>query len=297
MAKKHFIHGTLALGCLLAITSCGEDRRMTAGSNPDQINDYVLVWSDEFNQDGRPNPNNWNFEQGFVRNEELQWYQPDNARCQEGRLIIEGRRERVQNPRYVPGGRSWRQSREYAEYSSACLKTSGLHAWTFGRFEIRGRIDTRPGLWPAFWTLGSARGWPGCGEIDIMEYYRGMLLANACWDGGQRASPAWDDSKKPIGEFTDPDWSKKFHVWRMDWDEAFIRLYMDDLLLNMIDLSETINKDGKGANPFHEPHYLLLNLAIGGMQGGDPSQTEFPARFEVDYVRVYQKPPSPIPAK
>lgn len=256
----------------------------------DQHSDYVLVWSDEFNRDGRPDPNNWTYEHGFVRNEELQWYQPENARCEGGLLIIEGRRQRVENPRYEPGHRSWKRSRPRADYTSACLKTSGLHAWKFGRFEMRGRIDTRPGLWPAFWTLGMARGWPGCGEIDIMEYYRGLLLANACWDGGG-GNPAWDDLKKPLDEFGDPDWSKKFHIWRMDWDEKFIRLYVDDLLLNTVELSKTINPNGQGTNPFHEPHYILLNLAIGGAQGGDPSQTEFPARFEVDYVRVFQKRP------
>ncbi len=262
------------------------------GPETEKNSDYVLIWSDEFNKDGQPDPNNWTYEHGFVRNEELQWYQPDTARCEGGALMIEGRLERVANPRYEPDHRSWKRSREMAEYTSACLKTSGLHSWKFGRFEMRGRIDTRPGLWPAFWTLGSARGWPGCGEIDIMEYYRSILLANACWDGGQGIGPAWDDLKKPIQEFGDPDWSKKFHIWRMDWDEKCIRLYVDDLPLNTIDLSKTINQDGQGANPFQEPHYILLNLAIGGTQGGDPSQTEFPARFEVDYVRVYQKPAS-----
>jgi beta-glucanase (GH16 family) len=76
----------------------------------------------------------------------------------------------------------------------------------------------------------------------------------------------------------------------MDWDKDQIGLYVDDQLLNTIDLSKTINGDAAKANPFHEPHYILLNLAIGGASGGDPSQTPFPARFEVDYVRVYQKP-------
>jgi beta-glucanase (GH16 family) len=84
-------------------------------------------------------------------------------------------------------------------------------------------------------------------------------------------------------------WSKRFHLWRMDWDERSIRLYVDGLLLNTTDLSETINGDAEGKNPFHQPHYMILNLAIGGMNGGDPSSTPFPTRFEVDYVRVYQR--------
>jgi len=262
-----------------------------AGVAQTEMPGYKLVWADEFNKEGRPDPNNWVYEQGFVRNEELQWYQPENATCRDGMLAIEARRERKPNPDYDLNNRSWRRSRPFIEYTSTCIKTVGRQSWTFGRFEMRGRIDTRPGMWPAFWTLGSARGWPGCGEIDIMEYYRGMLLANACWAGERRWSSVWDDLKKPITEFTDPDWSSKFHVWRMDWDKESIKLYVDDELLNTIDLSKTINGTSDKANPFHEPHYLLLNLAIGGTNGGDPSKTEFPARFEIDYVRVYQRGP------
>jgi beta-glucanase (GH16 family) len=251
--------------------------------------EYTLVWSDEFEKNGRPDPRNWTYERGFVRNEELQWYQRDNAHCKNGLLIIEARRERVANPRYRPASRSWRRSRKHAEYTSACVLTKGLHAWKYGRFEIRGRIDTRLGLWPAFWTLGSARPWPGCGEIDIMEYYRGMLLANACWASGRRWRPVWDDVRKPLADFADSKWSSRFHVWRMDWDKDRIKLYVDGVLLNEVDLTKTVNQDREGANPFHEPHYILLNLAIGGTNGGDPWTTRFPARFEVDYVRVYQR--------
>jgi beta-glucanase (GH16 family) len=248
-----------------------------------------LVWADEFNADGRPDANNWAYEHGFVRNRELQWYQPENARCENGLLIIEARRRWRENPRHDPNSNDWRHTRRYAEYTSACLKTRGLHSWRFGRFAMRGRIDTRAGMWPAFWTLGTARSWPGCGEIDIMEYYRGTLLANACWASEKRWVPIWDDLKKPITEFGDPDWSSKFHIWRMDWDRDAIRLYVDDELLNTIDLTKTINQTPDRANPFHEPHYILLNLAIGGTNGGDPSGTEFPARLEIDYVRVYQQ--------
>lgn len=156
---------------------------------------------------------------------------------------------------------------------------------------MKGRIDTRAGLWPAFWTLGIEGQWPSNGEIDIMEYYRGLLLANVAWASGRRWVAIWDDVKKPLTDFNDPAWSSKFHVWRMDWDEKSIRLYVDDLLLNSTDLSQTVNQDAAGKNPFHQPHYILLNLAIGGTNGGDPSTTEFPARFEIDYVRIYQQEP------
>jgi beta-glucanase (GH16 family) len=250
---------------------------------------WKLVWADEFNVDGRPNPAKWTYERGFVRNEELQWYQPENARCEGGLLIIEGKREQKPNPGYKPGSTQWRETRPTIDYTAASLITRGLHSFQYGRFEMRGRIDTRPGLWPAFWTLGVQGEWPANGEIDIMEYYRGMLLANAAWGSGVRYKAVWDDLKKPITEFNDPQWSQNFHVWRMDWDEQWIRLYVDDELLNEVELEGTYNQDAEKKNPFRQPHYLLLNLAIGGMNGGDPAETTFPSRFEVDYVRVYQR--------
>lgn len=250
---------------------------------------YQLVWADEFDKDGPPDPKNWVHESGFVRNEELQWYQPDNARCKDGLLVIEARRERRPNPNYDPDAKDWKRSRERIEYTSSSLATRGRHHWQYGRFEMRGRIDTRPGLWPAFWTLGINGEWPRNGEVDIMEYYRGKLLANVAWGTDRRWVAKWDSSAKPIFEFDDPNWSDKFHVWRMDWDENSIRLYVDDLLLNETDLRQTFNTDEEKKNPFRQPQYLMLNLAVGGMNGGDPSKTRFPARFEVDYVRVYQK--------
>jgi beta-glucanase (GH16 family) len=292
------------LAVCIALTS------VFAAAAQESADEYKLVWADEFDVDGPPDPKNWTYERGFVRNEELQFYRPENARCAGGMLIIEGRRERVPNPRYQEGARGWQRSREFAEYTSACLITRGLHEWKYGRFELRAKIDTRPGLWPAWWTLGTARGWPGGGEIDIMEYYRGDLLANVAWLGPQgsgaffgsekkgpdplppprRNQPRWDAVKKPVRNFADPQWPDKFHVWRMDWDARQIKLYVDEQLLNVTELDGTINGNAEAANPFHEPHYMLLNLAIGGRMGGDPSQTEFPARLEVDYVRVYQRP-------
>jgi beta-glucanase (GH16 family) len=263
-----------------------------AVSKPDSSSaGWKLVWADEFDKDGRPDPQNWNYEVGFVRNKELQWYEPDNAWCEGGLLIIEGHRERKRNPNYEPNGKDWKASREYADYTSASLITRRRHQWQYGRFEMRGRIDTRPGLWPAFWALGVQGEWPSNGEIDIMEYYRGMLLANVAWGTQKREVAEWDSVKKPVTEFKDPDWSRKFHVWRMDWDAKVIRLYVDEILLNTTDLKNTSNKDRDGKNPFHQAHYLILNLAIGGTSGGDPATTDFPARLEVDYVRVYQKQP------
>lgn len=275
----------------LATSAFGQTAIAEPAASPDAKSSdasYTLVWSDEFDVDGHPDPDNWGFERGFVRNDELQWYQPENARCVDGLLVIEGRREQVENPRYDPESRDWRRKRAVSEYTSASLRTLRRHDWLYGRFEMRARIDTRPGLWPAFWTLGSARGWPGCGEVDIMEYYDGKLLANAAWRGRRRSSK-WDTVEKPLDDFGNDQWANEFHVWRMDWDEHHIELLVDKQLLNTVDLTSTINEDSERANPFHEPHYIVVNLAIGGTRGGDPSQTEFPSRYEIDYVRVYQR--------
>lgn len=252
---------------------------------------YKLVWSDEFNRDGAPDSANWSYEQGFVRNEELQWYQPANARCENGILIIEARREERPNPNYVADSKDWRRNRPTITYTSACLRTAKLHTWKYGRFEMRGRIDIDPGCWPAWWALGVEGRWPANGEIDMMEFYRGKLLANiACQGANGKAQ--WFSRTRPVdslGTGGAKAWSSQFHVWRMDWSEESIELYVDDLLLNKVPLSSLVNKDGSSFEPFKQPEYMLLNLAIGGQSGGNPDASPFPRRFEVDYVRVYQK--------
>src|SRR5436309_12542342 len=84
----------------------------------------------------------------------------------------------------------------------------GLHSWKYGRFEMRGRIDTRPGLWPAFWTSGVEKPWPRNGEVDIMEFYKGQLLANLIWAGPGRSQQSVT-KRKPVASFEDPNWAKK----------------------------------------------------------------------------------------
>ncbi|TLX71393.1 glycosyl hydrolase family protein [Labilibacter sediminis] len=252
---------------------------------------YKLLWSDEFNTVGKPNPEYWSYENGFVRNHELQWYQSDNANIKEGALVIEGRREQVKNTNYKKDSKNWRHNWEFAEYTSSCIKTKDKFSFQYGIMEVRARIDTSMGMWPAIWTLGVENRWPSNGEVDQLEYYRfegeAKILANACW-AGENMKPVWDSEKIPFKNFIakEHDWVDKFHVWKMDWTKDYIRLYLDDVLLNEIDLSKTINADG--TNPFHQPQYILLNLALGS-NGGDPTNTTFPRKYEVDYVRVYQK--------
>lgn len=256
-----------------------------AGQASDE-GEYRLVWADEFDRPGPPDPESWTYERGFVRNQELQWYQPENARVENGMLVIEARRESRPNPMHEPGSDRWSRARDSIQYTSASVTTRGLRSWRYGRFEMRARIDVRPGMWPAFWALGTSGGWPANGEVDIMEYYRGMILANVAWAREDPRTAFWDDVRVPLSDFPD-GWADEFHVWRMDWTPESIELYVDDRLLNRTDLSETVNYDGR--NPFHEPLYLILNLAVGGTNGGDPTGTEFPGRYEIDYVRVYQR--------
>jgi beta-glucanase (GH16 family) len=269
-------------------TTSSMPSRSEEQATPKDYPGYTLVWHDEFEQDGRPDPANWTFETGFVRNQELQWYQPENCWCENGFLIIEARREQKPNPHYRPGSTDWKRDRPNIEYTSANLNTQGLHSWKYGRFEMRARIDIDNGLWPAFWTKGVAGRWPDCGEIDIMEFYRSMLLANVGWGSDEAGKAKWSTVKKPIADFGGHEWSKKFHVWRMDWDPDNLNLYVDGQLMNSVNLANTVNPDD-GTNPFHQPEFILLNLAIGGTSGGDPAQTKFPRRYMIDYIRVYQK--------
>ncbi|UEG51669.1 glycoside hydrolase family 16 protein [Mucilaginibacter daejeonensis] len=255
---------------------------------PDTAGGYRLVWADEFDRNGMPDSTNWGYERGFERNEELQWYQPDNAWCENGRLIIEARRETKANPRYEANNTEWRKNRKEANYTSSSLRTRGKRSWQYGRFVMRGKIDISNGMWPAWWTLGVKGHWPATGEIDIMEYYRKKVLANmVCL--GPEYKDEWYSRTRNIDSLGGERWASQFHIWRMDWSEKAVALYVDDMLMISVETDKLVNKDGTGINPFKQPHYMLLNLAIGGQQGGDPSKTKFPKRFEIDYVRVYQK--------
>jgi beta-glucanase (GH16 family) len=259
---------------------------------PKQISGMTLVWNDEFNTDGKPNTSNWKYETGFVRNQELQWYQSDNATCKNGLLVIEGRKQQIKNPNFVSGSTDWKLNRQYAEYTSASINSSGLKSFMFGHFEIRARINTSKGSWPAIWTLGNSGEWPSNGEIDILEFYLiggvQSILANFAWGTSTRWVAKWDGADKPLSTFTSKDsqWVEKFHLWTMDWNKDTIRLSLDGTLMNETLVNQTINSDG--SNPFLQAHYILLNLALGG-NGGDPAGSTFPIPYEVDYVRVYQK--------
>jgi len=269
--------GGTGAGGASGVDACGRPSAVTV---PDGYT--KLVWHDEFDVDGAPSSANWGYEQGFVRNEELQWYQPDNATVANGMLTITARRETKANPNYKSGSSDWKTSRQNADYTSTSMTTSGKQSWQYGRFEMCAKIPISSGMWPAWWTLGVSGEWPSNGEIDIMEFYKGKILANVACGTSTEWQAKWDSATKSV----DATWAAKFHVWRMDWDSTQINLYVDDTLMNTAKLSDMLNSDGK--SPFMQKAYMIVNLAIGGQNGGDPSGTTFPQVYQIDNLRVFQ---------
>jgi beta-glucanase (GH16 family) len=269
------------------------------------LNGMKLVWNDEFNGTGAPDNEKWSFENGFVRNQELQWYQAGNAECMNGTLVITGKKEKVKNPNYQAGSNDWKRNREYAQYTSSSITAGKSFSFKYGRVLVRAKIPVEMGAWPAIWTVGNWWEWPLGGEIDMLEYYlvNGVpsIHANACWGSNARWSGTWNSYNRPLADFVakNSSWMNEYHIWRMDWSENYIRLYLDDELLNEIDLKSTVNGSGgvsgiEGAfqNPFSNNYdgfgqYLILNLALGS-NGGTPDDSKFPLKYYVDYVRVYQ---------
>lgn len=241
---------------------------------------WQLVWSDEFETEGLPNPENWGYDVGDSGwgNDELQYYTQErleNARLENGSLIIEAHRE----------------MHETAEYTSARLVTRDLHAWTYGRFEIRAKIPDGLGTWPAIWMLpenwnvGSGS-WPDVGEIDIMEhvgYDAGVVHASA-----HSKQYQWQIGTQKTGTIEVPDASSEFHTYVLEWTENEMRAYVDETLF-----FEYTKDDGADWEswPYDRDYYLILNIAVGGAWGGakgvDPDI--WPKRMEIDYVRAYQR--------
>ncbi len=248
-------------------------------------NAFKLVWSDEFDTDGVPDSTKWRFESGFVRNEENQWYQKENALCSNGNLVITAKKERKPNPNYLAGSTDWKKSRTHIDYTSASVVMKKIHAFQYGKMEVRAKIKAQTGLWPAIWTLGTSGEWPSNGEVDILEYYDDKILANYAIGGKNRFQAIWDGAAKPLKSFG-PDWANSYHIWTLEWTEKKMDILLDGVSMNSIDLTKSINlSDGK--NPFQQPHYLLLNLALGGNRGGSLVNTTFPSQYLIDYVRIY----------
>ena len=246
---------------------------------------WKLVWTDEFAGTGHPDPKKWGYESGFVRNKEKQFYTTKrlkNARLENGHLVIEGHRE---SPKASDLPNETFKKLPKINYTSASLHTKGLASWKFGKIEVRAKLPKGQGVWPAIWTLGTNLpevGWPRCGEIDIMEFVGkdpGKIHGNAHFHrDGKHASDHKERKTQNVWE--------DFHLYSIEWDAEFIHFAFDGKRYHSFRINKAKTANG---NPFHKPHYLILNLALGGTWGGKIDDTILPARYLIDYVRVFQK--------
>lgn len=247
---------------------------------PGASDGWSLVWSDEFHGD-TIDPANWTFDLGAGGwgNGEAQYYtdRPENARVEDGLLVIELRREQIEN----------------SYYTSARLKTQGLQEFQYGRIEARIKVPSGAGTWPAFWMLGAnfdndsddvAHQWPYVGEIDIMEYVgREPDLTMGTLHGpgysGAGGLSRWNRQDVTIAD--------DFHVFAVEWGPEGIAWYFDDQRFYELTPQSVGNRDWV----FDAPFFVILNLALGGTLGGNIAlDLELPAYLLVEYVRVYQRP-------
>ncbi|MDN2482589.1 glycoside hydrolase family 16 protein [Vibrio agarivorans] len=238
--------------------------------------EYQLVWADEFDYTGLPDSEKWGYETGYVRNNELQYYteaDPLNAYVSDGHLQIIARRPHATHPKVT----------------SASLTTENIVDWTYGKIEVRAKLPTEKGMWPAIWTLGSNIRevyWPKSGEIDIMEYVTsklGVIHSNTVYFDYDL-----NTKQQKNGNATRIEYLDAFYTYAIEWTPESIRFFVDDKQHHEFHI-DVVDKD---RNPFHKPHYLIMNLAVGGAWAGEPDYSSFPATFTIDYVRVYQKPQS-----
>ena len=246
---------------------------------------YKLVWGDEFDYEGTPAADKWHFQvepitdSGCVNNE-LQHYTSrlDNAGVSDGTLKIIAKRE---DYTYAGINKGFTSARLNAKFD-----------FTYGKVEVRAKLPAAAGTWPAIWTLGSnidekgnyfgdsrgSVGWPHCGEIDIMEQYGGNkseTLGTFHWhDTGTNAYASYG-LKKAIPKLTED-----FHNYVLVWDADRIDIYVDETLVVRMNNAENVS--------FDHPHYLLLNVAMGGSLGGSVPTSFEQDQMEIDYVRIYQ---------
>ena len=246
---------------------------------------FELVWSDEFDTPGLPDPTKWKYDtfrnkDGWFNNEK-QYYAAErleNSRVEDGRLIIEARKEDLGPEGFADWGGQ--------DYSSARLITQGQGDWTYGFFEIRAKLPCGVGTWPAIWMLPSDPDvkWPAGGEIDIMEHVGfepGVIHHSLHTTAFNFSRGTQKTSQHELTTACD-----KMHKYQLLWAPKLMMFAVDDQPKFLFQKES----EKKARWPFDKPQHLLLNVAVGGTWGGqkgvDPAV--FPARMEVDYVRVYQ---------
>lgn len=244
--------------------------------DPNYIENWTLTWSDEF--DGSAvNLNNWTFETGATGwgNNELQNYtNGDNAEVVDGKLIIAARKVN--------------DNTEVGSYTSSRLKSQGKQEFQYGRMEIRAKLPSGRGLWPAIWMLGgnfSTVGWPACGEMDIMEYVGfqpNTIFSTVHTTAGYGGNGSGGSMDVPTAE-------EEFHNYGLIWTEKKMVFYVDSAD-NIIHTYSPAVKTIENW-PFDQTAFFILNVAVGGNWGGAQGidNSIFPQSMEIDYVRVYQE--------
>jgi beta-glucanase (GH16 family) len=269
---KNAVLATIGFTLLMVETGCKKEAKQTL---PERS--WQLAWSDDFDGAAGTAPDNtkWVFDLGAGGwgNSELQNYtsRPSNIKLDgDGKLMITARSEAF-------GG---------AYFTSARIKTKGLFAQAYGRFEARIKTPTGPGIWPAFWMLGAnidATPWPQCGEIDIMEQ-RGQ---EPSVNNGSVHGPGYSGGNaitKPYG-LTEGRFDAGYHIYAIEWGEGYIDYFVDDFLYQRITPDKVT-----GQWVYDHPFYILLNVAVGGNFVGFPTTgTPFPQSMFVDYVKVYKQ--------
>jgi len=237
---------------------------------------YVLVWSDEFNTPGLPDSTKWSYEEGMLRNNELQYYTSkrlENARIEDSVLILEARKENF----------------EGSDYTSASIRSKNTGDWKYGKFEIRAKVPAGKGTWPALWMLPTNNEygeWPKSGEIDIMEYI-GVEPQNIFYTThfqGTGSSGHESSGSGATNSIQNP-W-EQFIKFTLIWTPEKMEWYANDIKYH----TYAKPADDYRVWPFDKEFYLILNLAYGGNWGGyaGVDDSKLPHKFLIDYVRVYQ---------
>ena len=284
-----FKYSILLLSTMIFFKGCfGSDDKnnQVADGPPISTTEWEQVWSDEFDGD-ELDMSKWNilrWRPGWVNNEEQAYTNRDtNVFLQDGNLVIQGLIE----PNYYDT--DYNGNQYTANYTSGRVNTDDNFSWTYGRFDIRAKLPSGKGSWPAIWMLGesiTSIGWPDCGEIDIMEHV-------GFDDGNIHGSIHTKDynhimNTQRSGSMTVSSATESFHVYSLEWSPSYLRFLIDDSPFFFV-YNDSNGDEAKW--PFDSPHYMILNLAIGGdwggVQGIEPSS--FPMRMLVDHVRVSKR--------
>ena len=243
---------------------------------------WELNWHDEFDQDGRPNPANWSYEHGYVRNNEAQFYTTDrakNARVENGHLLIQSHKE-THPPSDINMDEASRSA--WRGISSASITTQHKLDIHYGRLEVRAQLPVVYGAWSAIWTLGknfNEVNWPKTGELDIAERYGSRPNKTSSNVHTEKYNHMIGTGKGEEIELNNP---LDFHVYAMEWSEDRIDFFVDD------NKYFTFNREpGEDAWPFDKPAYLIMNLAFEGYT--KPEKVDQTITYKVDYVRYYKR--------